>query len=333
MKREWLTLVIVFAVLAALLAMSWAIARLEAAEPILTIKRGVVDGVVNVRDHGADGSDAEDDSASIQAAIDASTGPVYFPPGKYLVSETLTITKPGVRLFGFGSPRGHAKSVWLEWTRPDGVMIKLSTGNRWSGFRMDGLFLSGKGRHTTSTAVLIDTGGELFNRHLRFDAIGIQSFGRAIVCEPVTDGKIKEVGHVLIDGCVLHWNGQHLKIVRGNNVVISRSELTQALATTEPAMHLEGDGVVIRNCILEGQPKAVLLQGVRGGVVEQCRFEGNKDYVLRVVTSRGIRFRDNYHFVLGAEHYPNRPVWIEKSTDVEIQTPTVAGKLIEWARP
>jgi len=304
------------------------------AEPTLTIHRGVVDGVVNVRDYGADGSDTEDDSAAIQAAIDAAgSGPVYFPPGHYLVSQTLTIKKPGVTLFGHGEARGYGKSVWLEWTRPDGVMISLPAGTRRSGFSMRGLFLSGKGRTTSSTAVLFDTGGETFDRHIRFDGVGIQTFGRGIVFEPVTDGKNKSVGHVLIDACVLHWNGQHLRIESGNNVVISRSELTQALAVAKPAVHLGGQGIVIRNCILEGQPKAVCLERVRAGIIEQCYFEGNKGYVLRVVNSRGVKFRDNYHFVLSSEHYPNRPVWIEKSTDCEIQKPTVAGKLNEWATP
>ena len=47
----------------------------------LTVVRGVVDGVTNVRDHGADGSDQEDDTDAIQKAIDSAIGPVYFPPG------------------------------------------------------------------------------------------------------------------------------------------------------------------------------------------------------------------------------------------------------------
>lgn len=52
-------------------------------------------GWINVRDRGAKGDGTTDDTAAVQAAISGlptQGGTVYFPPGKYLVSATLTNT-------------------------------------------------------------------------------------------------------------------------------------------------------------------------------------------------------------------------------------------------
>ncbi|MEY2643661.1 MAG: hypothetical protein RLZZ611_310 [Cyanobacteriota bacterium] len=52
--------------------------------------------VVSVKDFGAVGDGTTDDSAAIQAAIDAaSKGVLYFPPGNYKITSMITITKNG----------------------------------------------------------------------------------------------------------------------------------------------------------------------------------------------------------------------------------------------
>lgn len=63
--------------------------------------------IYNVKDFGAIGNGIADDTAAIQAAIDAASasgvgGRVYFPPGVYLVSSTLTISEDFVSLYGAG---------------------------------------------------------------------------------------------------------------------------------------------------------------------------------------------------------------------------------------
>ena len=58
---------------------------------------------INVMDapYGATGNGVTDDTSSIQEAINASNGTVYFPPGNYLVSSTLNISNVnGIRLVG-----------------------------------------------------------------------------------------------------------------------------------------------------------------------------------------------------------------------------------------
>jgi len=60
-------------------------------------------GVFNVKDFGATGDGAANDTAAIQAAITAASvsgGTVYLPNGTYLVSSTLTITSNNVEIEG-----------------------------------------------------------------------------------------------------------------------------------------------------------------------------------------------------------------------------------------
>lgn len=71
--------------------------------------------VINVKDYGAIGDGATDDTAAIQAALNAITldgGAVYFPGGNYSIAQTLTIPTTGlspnglwagIRLYGDGT--------------------------------------------------------------------------------------------------------------------------------------------------------------------------------------------------------------------------------------
>ena len=65
--------------------------------------------IFNVKDYGAVGDGTTDDTAAIQAAVDASEadktnggGVVYFPAGTYLISATLTIDEENVQFVGEG---------------------------------------------------------------------------------------------------------------------------------------------------------------------------------------------------------------------------------------
>jgi hypothetical protein len=61
-----------------------------------------INGTVNVRDFGAVGDGVTDDTAAIQAAINSSTGVVFFPEGQYRVNGDLTASNR-ISLAGEGS--------------------------------------------------------------------------------------------------------------------------------------------------------------------------------------------------------------------------------------
>lgn len=77
-------------------------------EGYLPIHTNGTPGTVVVTDpkYGAYGDGVHDDTAAIQAAIDAVSdgGTMYLPPGTYVTSDTLTISNPGVTIRGSGTP-------------------------------------------------------------------------------------------------------------------------------------------------------------------------------------------------------------------------------------
>lgn len=92
----------------------------------------VAQPIYNVKGFGAKGDGVTDDTAAIQAAINATSkgGIVFLPPGTYLISSTLVIgdgtttavsTINGVKLIGSG-----IKATTIKWAGPpNGDMIKL----------------------------------------------------------------------------------------------------------------------------------------------------------------------------------------------------------------
>lgn len=83
----------------------------DTAKPVSTAQQAALNlkarlTVLNVKDYGALGDLTTDDSAAIQAAIDACDpnrgGTVYFPQGRYRVATGLTVTYQGTVLAGEG---------------------------------------------------------------------------------------------------------------------------------------------------------------------------------------------------------------------------------------
>jgi hypothetical protein len=70
----------------------------------LTPTPTVNSGAFNVKEHGAKGDNATDDTSVIQACIDAAAvaggGTVYFPPGTYITGQLSLASKVTLRGFG-----------------------------------------------------------------------------------------------------------------------------------------------------------------------------------------------------------------------------------------
>jgi len=87
--------------------------------------------VVDVRDYGAKGNGTTDDTAAIQAAINAlpaTGGTVYFPAGTYLISSSLIVDKHNVSLIGLGS-FGEAQITIASTADPSYALIVGNTRN------------------------------------------------------------------------------------------------------------------------------------------------------------------------------------------------------------
>jgi len=100
---------------------------------------------LNVKDLGAKGDGVADDTAAIQSAYDemGATGTkrvVYFPPGRYRITSTLTITGDTSGIYIVG----HGRDTILEWDGEAGGSMYWSNGVHRT--RYEGLTYDGKGK-------------------------------------------------------------------------------------------------------------------------------------------------------------------------------------------
>lgn len=99
-------------------------------------------GTMNVMDpqFGAYGDGAHDDTAAIQAAIDAAQkqggGMVYLPPGSYLIDSALHVTADGISIVGAGLGVNGGTTIVLGSATQDGISVGACTGTRIAHLRI-----------------------------------------------------------------------------------------------------------------------------------------------------------------------------------------------------
>lgn len=97
---------------------------------------------LSVLDYGADPTGTVDSYAAIQNAIDALVAlthkRLYFPPGVYLVSDTLLFEdQRGIEVFGAGQGQGSSianSGTSIEWTGAANGTVMSLLGTQWSWF-------------------------------------------------------------------------------------------------------------------------------------------------------------------------------------------------------
>jgi len=121
----------------------------------------VFEYAVNVKDMGAVGDGATDDTAAFEAAFAVAVGNVIVPPGTYLLSAGLTFpSTKGVALIGAGESRQSANDypVRLIFTHTSGPAARLMA----SGQSIQNMVIEGTGARAlaaldaTSFGVLVD---------------------------------------------------------------------------------------------------------------------------------------------------------------------------------
>lgn len=186
---------------------------------------------VDVKDHGATGDGTTDDTAAIQAAIDASGnvggtqtyGIVYLPSGDYRIRSTLTL-KGNLRIVGSG------EGTFLDFSSPTSNPDNLF---EWSGSAIDDVVLEkmrlrGPGTDSgdgTSTGVGIKLDGSHIERFKAID-LRIERFRYGMHLNASTRIEAPEIRGCWIDECSyagIRLLNSHDALIHGNHVDCDRS--------------------------------------------------------------------------------------------------------------
>jgi|GEM_PF-3027199 len=175
--------------------------------------------VLNVRWFGAKGDGSTDDTAALQAALDAGAGKsVYVPAGEYITTDALTLSS-GTILFGDG-PSSIIKSNSLPFASPGGhrqlhcvsisdfvirdLCFDASGMTSFSG-GMRSIYLNGCSNYHITRCKIITPGG--VTASLQCHTYWITDNLIDIVSQ---DGQAKH------DGIIDQWDGSNNFVIRGN---------------------------------------------------------------------------------------------------------------------
>jgi hypothetical protein len=167
-------------------------------------------GPRNVRWWGARGDDRSDDTAAIQAAVDcveaAGGGTVFFPPGEYVITDSIRVGASRVRLSGGMVGQAISRGTTLRSTSTDRDLIRVeAVREAISGFEVERLNLLGNPRGTAGAGlhVLSAPGKAVYHVVLRdLAASGFPGCGVHL------DASRGFIFHVTLDGGELTSCGQ-----------------------------------------------------------------------------------------------------------------------------
>lgn len=311
-RRDFLSATAKLAALAALGGMHSAVAYPAAVQR----KRGSVR--IDVRDHGAKGDGLSDDTAAIQAAIDAlpnDGGTVYVPAGAYVVDATRSVRLRSRMLLSMADdakliakPNAAPRSYVLLGEQLQDVEI---SGGRIVGERDSHLGASGEWGHGIRLSGCV--GATIRNIHVsRCWGDGISAGGNMLKGAASRPGRDLLIADVVSTGN--RRQGLTLGSYRGARVVDSEFSDTSGTPPAagidiEPDVDVARD-IVIDNCLVRGnrgpgiqlykRAAAVTIsrctiernrgEGILGLAAIDCVFSGNR---IRGNGSRGVSLRAN----------------------------------------
>lgn len=285
--------------------------------------------VVNVKSFGAMGDDdgagnGTDDTAAIQSAIDASEAnllPLYFPPGIYKITDTLTLvpTADGTVVYGAGQTR---TTIQQYTTGKSGLVIDSSVGgNLYEGLtvrdiKFKGLDETGVGLHVA--------GGE---------GSLARCFIQGIICSGWGTGCLMDdTDQSMIIGAYFSGNGVGLEVDGNSNAMNIMNSLCND-NTSAGFNILNGTGVSIISCDLGNSNHAAPQLAISNPrtYIQGCNFEVHNDASCIIVTNNTQLTVDSCNFVkIAAATWTNPPICLaEGAINTDIPILYVRNNLIE----
>jgi hypothetical protein len=288
--------------------------------------------VVSVKDFGAVGDGVADDTAAIQAALDAHSN-VFVPAGTYLVSSAITLPG-GRRLHGDVSTKGQRTSI-IQSTSATSVFTTNQTAVSFLGIGISNLRITGgaTGNYAISSHypyTYID-GVRIENVSGSFSGSGIRlhndggnssmgCWGSAIRdCKIVLTQSASNAtgielgingGNVSVHKTEIIFGDLGINVVSGENfsfTEVNTNRITDPVSTGNPpvkAAFVIGNGTsgfavkncVISQCYIEGHDRAVLINNAVNTTVSDCFINdiGYTDPVTKNVTNDGCIYHTSY---------------------------------------
>lgn len=210
--------------------------------------------LLNVKDFGALGNGTSDDTASLQAAVDAAVaaggGSVFFPLGRYRITSSITVTGKPVKLSGV-SPTASA----IETSHNiDMVVIDGGETSSGDGCVLENLRIRQTVTATSGCAVFLKSGAHHAITHCRlghYDGVRVQ------------DAYIWTITATYIVNCTRYglYNRGVRHPDRSDSFIGAGTIIDNGIGTGVTAICVEsGGGLKIDGCKLTHHDYAVLLQ-------------------------------------------------------------------------
>jgi hypothetical protein len=269
-----------------------------------TVKSKLQD-TVSVKDFGAAGDGATDDTAAIQAALDANPGrSVHFPQGTYLISSTLTIDVTGGGAYtGIAAFIGAGASQTIIDNRSSGAAIKVTAGSGGDfayNFTVASLRITSGATTAGSMGIELESCRFATIEHVRID--GLDSHG---IYGLSTSGDFTDTAQILIrqteiescggygiyaasdsGGIQYNWNLEQTRVGSCTLGGVLYESLTNASLRSCGIYYNEGFGVKITNRSGESLSKIIH--------IDQCEFDTNDGVQLQVDNISGLTVTNPY---------------------------------------
>jgi hypothetical protein len=269
---------------------------------------------VSVKDFGAVGDGATNDSPAVQAAVDyllANNGnTLYFPNGTYYLNTTISVkfeTSKSLRLAG-------TSSAGFTGVRPGGSLITGASGlaalflltktnpATGGGFAFECEHLDFDGNSKVVVSAIKNVLGGFPARPFVIRSCNFTGFQKALSCD-ITSGTVNDTGISTASITDSSFTGNGAAIWgAGNgswmNLAFERNVCEQNTSGIISSTGYFGGTFFVADCLLEGQPDTINIQGgLINAEVTRNYFEANSGYLMSFSCVNGdstINVKNNY---------------------------------------